>query len=243
MVYKYIASIECNIKAIVGHEFSRVHGVDEKQYLNPSSFTQDQRCALGVSRLIVECNETIQEALNKNSNKYRSYIEHNYKVHGHVPMWVLIRALSFGTTSIFYKYMVEAEKQVIANNFGVTSAQLENILEVIVSFRNIVAHGERTYCAKLPRTRLSTNLTISKKLNIPLNSKGENKFGRNDLLSLIISCKYLLSGVEFSGFIAELDLSLQELAKQLNPKMFNRVKIQMGLWSDGWKYLPKFNMN
>ena len=243
MVYKYIASIECNIKAIIGHEFSRVHGVDEKQYLTPSSFNQNQSCAIGVSRLIVECNETIQEALKKNSNKYRKYIEHNYIAHGHVPLWVLIRALSFGTTSIFYKYMIDSEKEIIASNYHVNASQLENILEVIVSFRNIVAHGERTYCAKLPRTRLSTNLNISKKLSIPLNEKGEYKYDRNDLLSLIIGCKYLLPDIEFINFITELDLNLQALAKQLTPYMLNRIKIQMGLWADNWKTLPKFKID
>ena len=48
------------------------------------------------------------------------------------------------------------------------------LLEVVVSYRNIVAHGERTFCARLPKTRLSTSLGIVKKMQIPKNSKGEN---------------------------------------------------------------------
>lgn len=30
IVYKYTSSIECHIKALIAHEFSRNHGVDEK---------------------------------------------------------------------------------------------------------------------------------------------------------------------------------------------------------------------
>ena len=132
--------------------------------------------------------------------------------------------------------MIDSEKEIIASNYRVNASQLENILEVIVSFRNIVAHG-------FPRTRLSTNLNISKKLSIPLNEKGEYKYGRNDLLSLIIGCKYLLPDIEFINFITELDLNLQALAKQLTPYMLNRIKIQMGLWADNWKTLPKFKID
>ena len=242
MVYKYIASIECKIKALIGHEFSRVHGVDEKEYLTLNSFTNQEHYKTGVERLINDCQEIIKEAQNKNSNKYRQYIDHNYKKYGYVPLWVLIRALTFGTTSIFYKYMIDSEKEEIAKNFSLSAIQLENILEVIVSFRNIVAHGERTYCAKLPRIRLSTNLLITKKLQIPTNENNENKYGRNDFLSLLIACKYLLSEIEFTSFITELDLEIEELSKHIIPAMVGKIKIQMSLWSDTWKNLPKYKI-
>ena len=238
-VYKYTSSIETHIKALIAHEFSRVHGVDEKAYLQKENFTQNGKAAVAVARLIDECNSTISEALNRNSNKYRQYIAHNHDVHGHVPMWVLIRALSFGTTSIFYKNMLDDERDRVADNYNITADQLANMLEVVVSYRNIVAHGERTFCARLPKTRLSTNLEITKKLCIAKNDKGDIKFGRNDFLSLLICCKYLLPSIEFAGFITELELSLDGLSKHLSPPMMGKIKILMGLKSNSWKILPK----
>ena len=239
IVYKYTSSIETHIKALIAHEFSRVHGVDEKVYLQKGNFTRDGKAATAVTRLIDECNSVISEALNRNSNKYRQYIAHNHDVHGHVPMWVLIRALTFGTTSIFYKNMLDNERDRVADNYNITADQLANMLEVVVSYRNIVAHGERTFCARLPRTRLSTNLEITKKLCIAKNAKGEIKFGRNDFLSLLICCKYLLSSLDFTGFIFELESSLDNLAKHLSPSMMGKIKILMGLKSNSWKILPK----
>lgn len=239
IVYKYTSSIETHIKALIAHEFSRVHGVDEKAYLQKENFTQNGKAAVAVARLIDECNSTISEALNRNSNKYRQYIAHNHDVHGHVPMWVLIRALSFGTTSIFYKNMLDDERDRVADNYNITADQLANMLEVVVSYRNIVAHGERTFCARLPKTRLSTNLEITKKLCIAKNDKGDIKFGRNDFLSLLICCKYLLPSIEFAGFITELELSLDGLSKHLSPQMMGKIKILMGLKSNSWKILPK----
>lgn len=241
IVYKYTATIECHIKALVAHEFSKNHGVDQKTYLSSDSFTRDSSCAPSIARLIEECKQTIADACNKDSNKYRQYIAHNLEAHGHVPMWILIRALSFGTTSIFYKFMQPSEKASIASEYGLTAEQLTNMLEVVVSFRNIVAHGERTFCAKMPKTRLSTNLKIAKNLGIPLNQKGVPKYGRSDFLALIICFKYLLPAVEFSGFIYELEMAMEEFKKKVNGMIVQRVSVHMGIYGTNWKNLVKMN--
>lgn len=243
IVYKYTSSIECHIKALLAHEFSKTYGVDERKYLKASSFTTNEKSKESVKRLIKDCKKTIREALDKHSNKYREYIAHNKKTHGHVPMWVLIRALSFGTVSIFYKNMQETTQNAIAQYYSVDAAKLSNILEVVVSFRNIVAHGERTFCARLPKTRLSTNLSIVKKLNIPKKSNGDNKFGRNDFLALLICCKYMLPALEFASFINEIKICFEQLEKVQNPSWIGKIKIEMGLANKGWTLLPQLKIN
>lgn len=243
IVYKYTSLIETHIKALIAHEFSRIHGVCEKEYLKEESFSSNEKSLNNIKRLIEECNATITDALNNKSNKYREYIAHNVKAHGHVPLWVLIRAISFGTTSIFFKNMKESEKETIAKNYNVKAGNLSNMLEVVVSFRNIVAHGERTFCAKLPKTRLSQELSVTKKLCIAKKLNGENKHGRNDFLALLICCKYLLSPMEFVGFVEELELALESLAKSQNPYMFGKIKAYMGLKTNSWKILPKLTID
>ncbi|MBO4554643.1 MAG: Abi family protein [Clostridia bacterium] len=239
IVYKYTALIECHVKAIIAHEFSRVHGVDENQYLTTESFSSNASSRANIEKLLSECKQTIQDALNRNSMKYREYIAHNYYNHGHVPMWVLVRALSFGTTSIFYKNMLADDKAAVSNNFNLTAAHLANMLEVVVSFRNIVAHGERTFCARLPKTRLSTDLSAVRKMRIAKNKKGENMFGRNDFLALVICSKYLLTPIEFSGFLTEIESALLELSHNQTFEDYARIRIKMGLSNDSWKTLAK----
>lgn len=243
IVYKYTGSIECHIKALIAHEFSKAHGVDEKQYLKKECFLSNKKSAENITKLIEVCQQTISDALNKNSNKYREYIEHNNNMHGHVPLWVLIRAISFGTTSIFYKNMLQNEKIEVANNFLIKPHYLANMLEIVVSFRNIVAHGERTFCARLPRTRLSTELSVVKKMCIAKNKNGENKFGRNDFLALLICCKYLLQPLEFANFIYELDAALEVLSKNQSQSMFGKIKTQMGLQTKAWRILNKVKID
>ena len=239
IIYKYTSIIECHIKALIAHEFSKVHGVDENKYLTPSSFTTKEASAPAVNRLIDECKQTINDALNINSNKYRKYIAHNKENHGHVPLWVLIRALSFGTVSIFYKNMRDEDKNEIATYYNISADKLANILEVVVSFRNIVAHGERIFCAKLPRTRLSTKLRITEKLCIQKNTNGANKYGRSDFLALLICCKYTLPAIDFASLISELIVSFEMLEKTQPSYMIGKIKRNMGLIGNSWKLLPR----
>lgn len=242
IVYNYTTSIECHIKALIAHEFSKNHGVDEKKYLTPTAFAVNKYNEEHVNRLISKCQEVITAALDKNSNNYRKYIDHNKTKYDIVPLWVLIRALSFGTTSIFYKFMLPDEQKGIADLYKLAPNYLANMLEVVVSFRNIVAHGERTFCAKLPKTRLSTNLSLIQKLAIEKNDNGDNKYGRNDFLALIICFKYLLNPVEFSGFLFELDTELTTLSKHIFRPNFKYIKILMGLKNDSWKNLNKIKL-
>lgn len=242
-VYKYTSIIECHVKALIAHEFSRVHGVFENEYLVPESFSSKQNTVEIVKKLIEECKNTIKHALDEKSTKYRGYIAHNFCKHGHIPMWVLIRALSFGTTSILYKNLKEEEKEKIARNFSVNAKQLVNLLEIVVAFRNIVAHGERTFCVRLPKKILSTELKIVKSLSIEKNSKGENMFGKKDFLSLLICCKYLLPNTDFAAFILEFQDALDILEKHEDKAIYKKIKIQLGLKTENWKILPKLKIN
>lgn len=242
IVYNYTTSIECHIKALIAHEFSKIHGVDEKIYLTPSAFAVNKDNIENINHLITKCKEVIFSALDKNSNNYRQYIAHNKMKYDIVPLWVLIRALSFGTTSIFYKYMLPDEQKSIANIYKVMPKNLANMLEVVVSFRNIVAHGERTFCAKLPKTRLSTNLNLIRKLAIEKNKKNDNKYGRNDFLALIICFKYLLSPIEFSGFMVEFEIALDMLSKTISGTNLSYIKNLMGLKNNSWKNLNKIKI-
>lgn len=228
ILYKYTSTIECHIKTVIAHEFSKVHGVDEKTYLTAASFVSDLKSQAQVEKLIEACTEIISEAVNRNSSKYREYIAHNVTQHNHVPLWILIRAMTFGTTSIFYKLMLQAEKENIAAQFNLTAEQLTNMLEIVVTFRNIVAHGERTFCAKLPRSRLTAN-AVTDKLNIEKNDKGVNKHGNRDVLALLICCKYLLNPTDFAGLMQEINSAIVNLSEIIGPSNMGRIRHEMGL--------------
>lgn len=242
IIYRYTLTVECHIKALVAHTFSKYHGTNEKEYLNVNNFNNKTSNLKYINELTGKCQEVIKNSIAKNTNKYREYIAHNYSKHGHIPFWILIRALTFGNTSIFYKYMKDEEKQEISQIYNLDKDILSNMLECLVDFRNIVAHGERTFCAKLPKSRLSSHLTIIDKLSIPRNEQGFQRYGRSDFLSLMLILKYLLPATEFSSFHVELIMQMDTLKNKMNPMIMRKIETEMGLCVGSWKIMFKVNL-
>lgn len=229
ILYKFTSIIECHIKAMIGHEFSRLHGIDHNVYLAPTCFTTDKRHKQSIEALIKNCQDAITEGANENSNRRKEYIVHYLDKHKEIPLWVLARALSFGVISKFYSLMQNQEKYAVANEFGLVPSQFSNILKIVVMFRNKVAHGERTFCVHTKETL--SNLNVLKKLSLPKNETGDIKCGKRDLLALLICCKYLLSDTNFENLIADIKKALTNLASQINKNTMARVLNEMGLKS------------
>lgn len=228
-LYKFTSIIECQVKSIIGHEFSRKHGINDKDYLTEDCFTSNPSRKDQVQELIKKCKETIQEGSDKKSSHYKHYIHHYMVKYKQVPLWVLARALSFGSISKFYSLMLDEEKETIANEFGLTSPQFSNILKIIVQFRNIIAHGERAFCERTRETLC--NVKIFTSLSLPKNPKGEIKCGRRDVLALLICCKYILEDSDFRNLTDELGYLIVNLKDQVSPFIMSRVLNEMGLKS------------
>ena len=83
----------------------------------------------------------------------------------------------------------------------INERQMISILTVMVKFRNVCAHGERLFTYRT--TDSIPDLPIHMKLNIP--QKGTQYVnGKNDLFSVVIALRYLLSDEWYKEFIKEL---------------------------------------
>lgn len=90
-------------------------------------------------------------------------VRHYKAKYGHVPLWVLAKSLTFGSIEHFFHLMKPAEQRLVCKGiaeatgrlggdnpyFDPKSARLS--LGPIVKFRNICAHDDRLYCAKINR--------------------------------------------------------------------------------------------
>lgn len=238
IVYKYIITIECHIKALIAYDFSKHYGINHEEYLKPYNFNFSETNNEKINKLIYKCNDAIQNGINHDSDKYRRYIANSFSKHKVVPLWILIIALTFGVVSKFYALMKSEEKTELAKHYGLNGIQLTNMLKILVSYRNIVAHGERLFCAKLPKLRL-TELPIIKKLSLPKN----NKYASCDCAALFIILKYLLPNNEFENFFKELITAYEIINQKLNKETMNKINKEMGL-AGAWRklsILKKFN--
>lgn len=229
IVYKYAMTFESKFKSIVSYVFSKYHGENEKQYLIRENFDKDTEKEGKIAKLISDCYNTIQECSNKNSRKFRSYIYHYVTDYGHVPLWVLIRAMTIGEVSVFYANMRLEEKTEISKEYSLTPSQLEIMVKMLVSFRNTVAHDERIFCRKLQKDKLPYNLEIYDVMRIKRNAGGFPMSGVSDFLSLMIIFKYLLKPFEFAGFWSEIIVERETLIKNIKSHFVATINNEMGL--------------
>ncbi len=236
VVYEATQVVECNLKALVSDKFSRRYGVDERGYLTEQNFTNDPLEQGNVRWLLGTCKEVLKDGVKKTSGGYRDYIEHYAVVYGHVPLWALIRAISFGNTSRFLRLMKKDDKEEIAKEYSLKGKTLCNMTEILVNFRNIAAHGERVYSARLPSVRLTPSLSAVKKLSLPLNADGTQRFGKCDFLAFLICIKYLLSPAEYAYYHERVVKETERLAAVLPKFAMQRVYDETGL-KGAWRKL------
>ena len=241
IVYEYTQAVECNLKALIADTFSRIYGVREKAYLAEENFTSDPAERGNVRWLIATCRDLIRDSMREGTKSYRDYIAHNAKVYGHVPLWALTRALSFGNASKFLKLMKPEDRSEIAGEYRLSGKMLCNMTELVVSFRNIAAHGERVYCAHLPAVRLTENLSVFRKIQVPRFPDGKLRYGRCDFLALVLVFKYMLPRKEFSVFLSRVEKEVEELKAVLPSFAMRRVYEQTGL-SGAWRKLGSISV-
>ena len=94
--------IECHIKALIAHEFSKIYGVDEKLYLCNNCFSLNKGKNKKITSLITTCKNIINEGKNTNSIRYRKYIEHNLNRHGHDKLKMGL----FGSWKVLHKIKI-----------------------------------------------------------------------------------------------------------------------------------------
>lgn len=227
---EYILLIERKIDTYIAYEFSKEHGY--KNYLISDNFDNSIKNKKIIDKLLKDINLEISHQY-KNSNKMIVHYLDNYK---YIPLWVLIRILSFGKVSKFYSIMKPKEKNEISKKFNIKSEILKIYLTNLGEIRNICAHDEKLYDVSL-RFKISANkyhsiLKIEKQ-------KGNYKKGVQDLFSIVLILKVMLEKQQFNKFYKSLVKDIQELKKQIRNTEFNKVLNKMG-FPIGYKKL--FNL-
>ena len=238
IVYEATQQVECNIKAMVSDVFSERYGVDEREYLREENFSQNPEDVPHVRWIIGTCRSALQDARKAGSAAYRDYIAYYDKTYQHVPFWVLIRLLSFGNVSKFLSLMKADDGREVAKEYRVSYDTLCNLIDLLVCFRNIAAHGERVYCAHLPRERLTQSLGVLPKLQLPKRQDGTALYGESDCMAMWIALKYVLPQAAFDEYFGQLKRAVEALEVLLPTFAYHRVLHEMGLQGN-WKNLNR----
>ena len=224
--FKNLLVIENNVKSIMSYELSQVYGANDKEYLMPKNYTNDPMQVRQVHDVLNKVNRQIRINGNAHSATYH-YIT-NY---GYVPMWILVKVISFGLMSEYYDILKDNDKGRIANVYKLDCVTFSTYLHILSNYRNLCAHEDILYEHKtqraIPDTKYHEMLNIEK-------TDDEYKYGKDDLFAVIIIFKQLLSRDEFKEMFNEISYEFDILDGKTNIIPTNKLLNKIG-FPDNWR--------
>lgn len=217
---KYILKIERRMDTYIAYEFSKQYG--EQNYLIGINFNNSNKITDSrIKSLIADINSNISTQV-RNGNKMLSHYLTQY---GYIPLWVLIRIITFGQISKFYDLMKQQDQNKVAKKFRVKEKELKTYIHNLAIIRNICAHDEKLYDIRLKNAIMQND--IHKNLNLSLQN-GQYANGFKDLFSIVIILKALLEEKEFREFYNIVINEIEELKSEIKSIEFLQVLDKMG---------------
>ena len=215
IIFKNILIVENNLKSILAYVMSKNHGFKENNYLNPNNFVRDSRKNRQINDLIRKMKRQISV-----NGKQHTATAHYIINYGYIPLWVVVKVLSFGIVGELYTILQYQDQKEIADVFGVSIKNMVDYLPILANYRNLCAHEDICY---INRTQKAIDDTkYHKLLYIPINNE-EYIYGKNDLFALVIILKTLLDPDNFNLFINEISYELDRLSGKLNVIKIEKV--------------------
>ena len=220
IIFKNILIVENNLKSILAYIMSKNHGFKENNYLNPNNFVRDSRRNRQINDLIRKMKRQISV-----NGKQHSATAHYIINYGYIPLWVVVKVLSFGIVGELYTVLQYQDQKEIADVFGVSIDSMVDYLPIVANYRNLCAHEDICY---VNRTQKAIDDTKYHKLLYIPKINEEYIYGKNDLFALIIILKQLLDEDNFNLLISEISYEFDRLSGKLKVIKIEKVLHEMG---------------
>ena len=226
LIFKNLLIVENNAKSIFSYQLSKKYGYKENDYLKPANFDMSPEKSRQVNDLIKKMKRQVR--INGYQHSATMHYLNNY---GYIPLWVLVKVLSFGIISEFFTILKQEDKVAISRIYNIDVEDLANYFSILANYRNVCAHEDILYENKTQRTINNTVYHIL--LGIP-KEDGEYVKGKNDLFALIIILRQILSNDDVKNLILELDKIIENLKFNLHSIPIEKVLDRMG-FPNNWK--------
>lgn len=222
ILFKNLLIVENNIKSIISYTLSIKYGYKEKNYLKVSNFTTDHKEQRRVNDVLNKMKRQIR--VNAQNHTATLHYINNY---GYIPLWVLVKVLSFGLINELYGILKPEDQQEICDRYNISSENMEIYLSLLANYRNLCAHEDIVYDHKTQRYISPTR--FHEKLGIPKNEENEYIYGKNDIFALIIILKQMLDKDKFAQMMNEINLKIEDFKWQVKSIPIEKLYKCMGL--------------
>lgn len=218
-----ILYIENKLKSLYSYSFCELFGGYQADYLNEENYNYNCLKYQG------EIDRLLSKLRHKINLPKEEYLKYSFQEYGEIPLWVLMRVLTFGTSSKMIEVARPELRNAVAQAWGsdeIYEKQLVKMLKVLTYFRNVCAHGERLYNYKIQGSIL--DMKIHQDLEIAF-SGSMYKQGKSDVFAVMICFRYLLSPMRLLIFENAFFKTMSTLRKDIPPHVYNQVEKEMGL--------------
>lgn len=218
-----ILIVEIHMKSLISYHFCNEYGESQDKYLDSNNYNNIEKYTQQIEELITVLSNILQ-----NPDKVR-YIKHQKEKYSNVPLWVLVKALTFGNLSKLYSSQKDSIKSRISKEIPVLREnQIESMLDVLTRYRNVCAHNERLFDFKYKKNKVrSTNIHKYYRLN-------ERNYIQTNLFDVVIFLKYLLSDDDFKTFTGKIEQAINEFDVSTNQLDKEKLLRLMG-FPNNWK--------
>lgn len=231
IMFKHLLIVENNVKSIISYQLSKKYGYREKDYLDPKNFTQDSLKVRQVHDIVNKMKRQIRI-----NGKQHSATMHYLSNYGYIPMWILVKVLSFGIIAELYNILKIEDQNAIADIYKISGEELSTYLYLLANFRNLCAHEDILYDHRTQKE--IPNNKYHQLLNINM-TENHYDYGKNDLFAVVIILKQLLTKKEFNEFIREIGYEMDILDGRVNSVPLNIILNKIGFpinWRDIMNY-------
>ena len=221
ILFKNLLIIENNIKSIISYKLSIKYGYKEKNYLKESNFTTDNKDKRRVNDVI----NKMKRQIRVNSQNHSATL-HYITNYGYIPLWVLVKVLSFGLINELYGILKPEDQKEIADLYEIEMEDMEVYLSLLANYRNLCAHEDIVFDHRTQK--YISNTKYHNELKIKQDEFGEYIKGKNDIFALIIILKQMLTKDEFMHMMDEINLKLQDLTWQIKSVKINKIYDTLG---------------
>ena len=220
IIFKNLLLVENNAKSIISYQLSKKYGYKENEYLKPKNFTERRDKQRQVLDIIKKMKRQVRVNAPQHSAT-KHYVDH----YGYIPLWILVKVLSFGIVGELFQILKKEDQQGIADIYNLSIDTLTVYLPILANYRNLCAHEDIVF---ENRTQKYIDDTIyHSMLGIP-KMDGEYIYGKNDNFALVIMLKQMLTDVEFKNLMNEIKHAIDNLEYNLNTIGIDKVLDRMG---------------
>ena len=220
IIFKNLLLVENNAKSIISYQLSKKYGYKENEYLKPKNFTERR----DKQRQVLDIIKKMKRQVRVNAPQHtatKHYVDH----YGYIPLWILVKVLSFGIVGELFQILKKEDQEGIADIYNLSVDTLSVYLPILSNYRNLCAHEDIVF---ENRTQKYIDDTIyHSMLGIP-KMDGEYIYGKNDNFALVIMLKQMLTDVEFKNLMNEIKHAIDNLEYNLNTIGIDKVLDRMG---------------